>query len=178
MLLALGLDSQFGTLQGVVQCIADLKLFPNLRKEITTGILCGFCLVVSLCFAHGGGNYIFTLFDNFSGNIPLLLIAFFECIGVCYFYGIRTLARDIELMTGSKPGLYWMICWKYLSPIAMMAILVASFVQMAVSGAGYDAWIADQGTTENLSWPWWCKIMIVGLIGISAIWIPLIPLLR
>ena len=37
MLLALGLDSQFGTLQGVVQCIVDLKLFGNLPKEIMTG---------------------------------------------------------------------------------------------------------------------------------------------
>ena len=37
MLLTLGLDSQFGTLQGVVQCIVDLKLFSNVRKEIVTG---------------------------------------------------------------------------------------------------------------------------------------------
>ena len=38
MLFTLGLDSQFGTLQGVVQCASDLKLFPNLRKEILTGM--------------------------------------------------------------------------------------------------------------------------------------------
>ena len=37
MLLSLGLDSQFGTLQGVVQCVVDLKLFSNVRKEIMTG---------------------------------------------------------------------------------------------------------------------------------------------
>ncbi len=37
MLFTLGLDSQFGTLQGVIQCIIDLKMLPNVRKEITTG---------------------------------------------------------------------------------------------------------------------------------------------
>ena len=37
MLLCLGLDSQFGMLQSVVQCIVDLKMFPNVRKEIMTG---------------------------------------------------------------------------------------------------------------------------------------------
>jgi len=37
MLFTLGLDSQFGTMQGVVQCIVDLKLFPNVRKELLTG---------------------------------------------------------------------------------------------------------------------------------------------
>ena len=33
---------------------------------------------------------VFTIFDDFSGNIPLLLIALFEVIGVVYFYGLRT----------------------------------------------------------------------------------------
>ena len=90
MLLALGLDSQFGTLQGVVQCLIDLKLFKNVKKEAMTGTLCAFCFLVSLCFAQNVGAYVFTLFDDYSGNIPLLLIALFECIGVVYFYGLRT----------------------------------------------------------------------------------------
>ena len=128
MLFTLGLDSQFGTLQGVVQCFIDLKLFPNLRKEILTGkiwrkyeyrstknmivedfnkmhdslnknygnrllfvsgVICFVCLIVSLIFAQGAGNYVFTLFDNFSGSIPLLIIALCECIAVSYCYGLR-----------------------------------------------------------------------------------------
>ena len=39
MLFTLGIDSQFGTLEGVVTSIVDMKLFPNLRKEILTGIV-------------------------------------------------------------------------------------------------------------------------------------------
>ena len=34
----LGLDSQFGTVQGVIQAAVDLKLFPDsMRKEFQTG---------------------------------------------------------------------------------------------------------------------------------------------
>ena len=77
-------------IQGVVQCMIDLKLFKNMKKEVMTGTLCGFCFVVSLCFAQSVGGYVFTIFDDFSGNIPLLLIALFEVIGVVYFYGLRT----------------------------------------------------------------------------------------
>lgn len=111
MLFTLGIDSQFGTLEGVVTSIVDMKLFPNLRKEILTGtscdskkkivkklriipilcvgVICLICCMISMAFAHGAGSYVFVLFDNFSGNFPLLIIAFFECIGVSYVYGLK-----------------------------------------------------------------------------------------
>ena len=81
-------------------------------------------------------------------------------------------------MTGSKPGIYWMICWKYLSPLAMTAILVASFVQLAISGAYYEAWVAEEGDKKAQVWPWWAQILIFVLIGMSVLWIPLVALLR
>ena len=48
---------------------------------------------------------------------------------------------------------------------------------MAVNGAGYDAWIAELGGTINKPWPWWGKILIGILIGMSALWIPVVALL-
>lgn len=56
---------------------------------VITGVLCLICCTISMAFAHGAGNYVFILFDNFSGNFPLLIIAFFEVIGVSYVYGIK-----------------------------------------------------------------------------------------
>ncbi len=37
MLLMLGLGSMFGTLEGVITSVSDLKLFPWLTKPILTG---------------------------------------------------------------------------------------------------------------------------------------------
>lgn len=85
---------------------------------------------------------------------------------------------DIELMTGSRPNMYWLICWKYVAPLAMSGILLASIVEMAVSGAGYEAWDAATATKMEKEWPAWCKILIGVLISASAMWIPLVALLR
>ncbi|XP_016844202.1 sodium-dependent neutral amino acid transporter B(0)AT3 isoform X1 [Nasonia vitripennis] len=178
MLFTLGIDSQFGTLEGVVTSIVDMKLFPNLRKEILTGSICLLCCIISMAFAHGAGSYVFVLFDNFSGNFPLLIIAFFECIGVSYVYGIKRFADDIELMTGSRPGLYWLICWKYLSPLAMLSILIASFVEIVVEGSGYQAWVASKGVTERQEWPAWALVLIAVLILASILWIPIVAICR
>ncbi|CAH1367199.1 unnamed protein product [Tenebrio molitor] len=172
MLFTLGIDSQFGTLEGVVTSIVDLKVFPNLPKEILTGGICLTCCTISMAFAHGSGSYIFVLFDNYSGNFPLLIIALFECIGVAYVYGLKRFADDIEMMTGQRPGLYWLICWKYLSPLAMLSILVASFVEIAVDGSGYAAWVPSKGDTVKHEWPTWSVVLILVLVFSSIAWIP------
>ena len=39
MLLILGLDTQFGMLEGVMTPMLDAKLFPNIRVEVKTGII-------------------------------------------------------------------------------------------------------------------------------------------
>lgn len=43
-------------------------------------------------------------------------------------------AEDIQLMTGKRPHIYWMICWKYVSPSAMVIILTASWIKIFTEG--------------------------------------------
>lgn len=45
-------------------------------------------------------------------------------------------------MTGQRPNCYWLMMWRYLSPAAIVVILLASIIKMAVSGITYDAWNA------------------------------------
>ncbi len=64
--------------------LAILKFFFSLP-----GVVCVVCFAISLVFSQGAGNYIFTLFDNFAGSVPLLVIALSECLAVAYVYGLR-----------------------------------------------------------------------------------------
>lgn len=82
------------------------------------------------------------------------------------------------MMTGSRPALYWMICWKYISPAAMVTILLASFMELASSGSNYPAWVASKGITESREWPHWCIVLAIFLIVVSVIWIPVIAIAR
>lgn len=81
-------------------------------------------------------------------------------------------------MTGQRPGIYWLICWKYLSPLAMISILISSFIELAVGGSGYQAWIASAGDTETKAWPVWAVMLVLVLILSSVLWIPGVAILR
>ncbi|KAG7172289.1 Sodium-dependent neutral amino acid transporter B(0)AT3-like 2 [Homarus americanus] len=158
MLFTLGADSQFGTLEGVISSLIDLKVLPQLRKEAVSG------------------NYVFQLFDSFAGNIPLLVIGLFECLGISFIYGIKRFASDVELMCGSRPSLYWLVCWKVLSPVLMVTILTASIVKMIVEGSTYLAWDSDNGESLERQWPWWGWVVAFLLVMIPLMWIPIVPI--
>ena len=53
--------------------------------------------ILSLPFVLGNGFYLFQTFDQFSGTIPLLLIAICEYIGIAWVYGTRELVNIEDL---------------------------------------------------------------------------------
>ena len=87
MLILLGIDSEFGTLEAAIGPIMDLKIFPNMRKELVTLIVAVILLLFGLSMVSGPGFYVFQMFDDYSVVIPLLVIALFQCIGVAWVYG-------------------------------------------------------------------------------------------
>ena len=56
------------------------------------------------------------LMNVFGTGNPILFIVFVEAMAVCWFYGAERFADDIERMLGKRPGMFWIICWKYISP--------------------------------------------------------------
>ena len=66
-----------------------------------SGIICLTCCCISMMFAHGSGSYVFTIYDNFSGNIPLLVIALAQCVGVAYFYGLNRCISGFDKWFGA-----------------------------------------------------------------------------
>lgn len=177
MLLTLGLGSMFGTLEGVVTPIYDLKLVPW-RKEIITGLICLISYLVGLVFCQRSGEYWLQMFDTFSANMPLLLIAFFEVVGVSYVYGSDKFDDDIEYMISIRPGYYWRWTWRYISPALVGGIILASVVNMCLNPVGYTAWDSVKAETHVATYPSWSYIIISFLMMSSMLMIPGVFLLR
>ena len=50
-------------------------------------------------------------------------------------------AEDIKDMTGKKPWIGWRICWKYISPLALFIVLVATIYDLTEGTATYSAFV-------------------------------------
>ena len=54
-----------------------------------------------------------------ASGLSLLWICFFETIAISWFYGVNRFARNIESMIGSKPNIFWYLCWAIFAPLVM-----------------------------------------------------------
>nr|XP_039265171.1 sodium- and chloride-dependent transporter XTRP3A-like [Styela clava]XP_039265172.1 sodium- and chloride-dependent transporter XTRP3A-like [Styela clava] len=179
MLLSLGLGSMFGTIEGVVTPLCDLGI-KGIPKPALTGMICLVSCVVGLLFTCGAGNYWLNIFNDYAGSIPLLVIAFFEIVAVAWLYGIKEFNEDLKWMIGRPKSImgwilfyYFRICWVFISPVALLVVLIAFVYDIASSTLDYDAWIGD-GTIESLEYPWYGLLVIYLLLLLPTLPIPVV----
>lgn len=182
MLFSLGLSSMFGNIQGVLTPISDLKVLPKwIPNELVTGITCIICFLMALIFTLGSGNYWLEIFNSYVGALPLLIVAFFEIIGVIYIYGMKRFSDDILFMTGKRPNIYWKACWLVISPVMLLAVLIAYVALQAQTRPTYPTWNPAYELfpqTETRDYPDWVFAIIILLCVIPVISIPLVALYR
>lgn len=182
MLFSLGLSSMFGTIEGVLNPMKDLKLMPKcIPNELSTAIMCLVAFLVALIFTMASGNYWVEIFNSYVGSVPLLIIAFIEIIGVAYIYGMRNFSDDIYFMTGKRPNIFWKACWMVISPLMLLVVLVSYVVVQAQKHPTYPAWNPDYELfpkTETKPYPDWVFAIIILLSVVPVISIPLVALYR
>uniref|UniRef100_A0A8C2WQG6 Transporter n=1 Tax=Cyclopterus lumpus TaxID=8103 RepID=A0A8C2WQG6_CYCLU len=182
MLLCLGLSSLFGTIEGVVMPLKDLNVFPKKwSHELLTGVTCAVAFIICLLFAQHSGLYWVTLFDNFAGSVPLLTIGLFEMIAVVYIYGIDRFNEDLEYMVGHKPGIFWQVTWRFISPLIVLVILVFYMVTQVQEELTYLVWDPNSEEFPSLAlvpYPSWINVIIFLMAGIPSLAVPVYALCR
>ncbi|XP_046738480.1 sodium- and chloride-dependent transporter XTRP3 isoform X2 [Diprion similis] len=178
MLLALGLGSQIGILEGMLCVIFDIDLFKRVKKQYITAVVCIICFCVGLIFTTGAGEYWLKMFDSFAGTIGLVVVGLMEMVAVIYIYGHEKFTKDIEDMTGYRPGLYWQVTWRFLAPLIMVGILVSSIVCMFIKKPEYSAWDATKGMSVPTSYPSWVLVIAVIIVIAGVAPMPIVFFLR
>nr|QBP15011.1 solute carrier family 6 [Cyanea capillata] len=180
MLILLGIDSEFGTLEAAISPIYEMG-WVTMKKSRFAAICAVVMLLFGLSMVSGPGFYIFQIFDDYSVTLPLLLIALFQVVAVSWVYGNDNFANDIEYMTGSRPNIFWLLCWKYISPAALIVVFIASVVKNAQTSPTYSAFVGciqapfsplhPGSTTWNAAfeYPGWGKFLIVLVILVSTL---------
>uniref|UniRef100_A0A2K5CNY7 Transporter n=1 Tax=Aotus nancymaae TaxID=37293 RepID=A0A2K5CNY7_AOTNA len=139
MLLALGLDSSMGGMEAIITGLADdFQVLKRHRKLFTFGVTFSTFLLALFCITKGG-IYVVTLLDTFAAGTSILFAVLMEAIGVSWFYGVDRFSNDIQQMMGFRPGLYWRLCWKFVSPAFLLFVVVVSIINF--KPLSYDDYI-------------------------------------
>lgn len=170
MLLTLGLDSQFASIETITTTIQDL--FPKAMKRMRIPITLGCCLILFLlglvCVTQAGIYWVH-LIDHFCAGWGILIAAILEIAGIIWIYGGNRFIEDIEMMIGAKRWLFWLwwrACWFVITPILLSAILVWSLVKFhrpEYADIPYPDWGVALG---------WCMIIF------CIIWIPIMGIIK
>lgn len=161
MLLSLGLSTMFATLTTIITSCADA--FPNqIRKHQTafTGLICLALFVGGLPMVTQGGIYILTMFDDFAGTYALLISSITEMLVISWVYGIDNFCTDIKLMINRDVGKFWRLCWQFISPALLSAVLIATLASWKTS------------KLDDYQFPSWTNYVAAILIVSSCIFLP------
>uniref|UniRef100_A0A3B1IIJ0 Transporter n=1 Tax=Astyanax mexicanus TaxID=7994 RepID=A0A3B1IIJ0_ASTMX len=166
MLLCLGLDSEFAMVEVAVTCIMDgfgvkvLRVFK--RKELLVLVVCLVGFLLGIPHITRGGIYVFQLMDHYTAVVSLMFLAFFEVFAVTVIFGVPRICVMVENMLGKRPNLYFRVCWKFLSPMLVLGILISSIIQYTPARYG-----------KSYTYPLWAEVLGWFISLISIIWIPL-----
>ncbi|KAK2570433.1 Sodium- and chloride-dependent GABA transporter 1 [Acropora cervicornis] len=136
MLIMLGLDSQFGRVEVLASCIIQQHSSALSRfRELVVLLICV------------GGVYVFNLLETFSAGVSLFFIVLMELVVVGWIYGAERFSHDVEDMIGRPISRWWFFCWKFISPLSVLGVLV--FRLITLPGIKY----------EDYAYPLWGEIL-------------------
>uniref|UniRef100_A0A8C5WII2 Solute carrier family 6 member 2 n=1 Tax=Leptobrachium leishanense TaxID=445787 RepID=A0A8C5WII2_9ANUR len=154
MLLTLGIDSAMGGMEAVITGLADDFSILKRHRKLFTFLVSTLTFLIALLCITNGGIYVLTLLDTFAAGTSILFAVLIEAIGVSWFYGVDRFSDDIYRMLGFRPGLYWRLCWKFVSPAFLLFVVIVSittYKPLTYDEYKFPSWANQTGWAVALS---------------------------
>jgi len=143
------------------------------HREVFVACLLGGIYLCALPTCSYGGKDLVAMLNMFGSSTPILLVVFIETVGVFWFYGVSRFCDDVEMMIGERPGLFWRICWQFISPIFLLVILLFTVWDYCTGGLiPFKEGLKAQPSPSWLGLLGWCMTMS------SLIWIPIFAIYK
>lgn len=130
LLLLLGLDSQFLTLEGFITAVLDE--WPHVwrrKREILVGLVSIASFIIGLSCVTEGGLHVFIFMDSYAASgVVLWCVIFSECVAYSWGVGMDGLGSIIHDMTENYPNIWWKFCWSVAIPVACACMLFVEFI--------------------------------------------------
>nr|XP_034981990.1 sodium-dependent neutral amino acid transporter B(0)AT3-like [Zootoca vivipara] len=174
MLFSLGISSMFGLVQSILTPLTESRIVSRyICKEAVCGLLCLTAFLLGLLFALRSGSYWLEMFDSYAGTLPLLIIIFFEVVGISFIYGMKRFSADVEDMIGRPLKGYWKATWLFFSPVIMFLIFL-SYV-LVEPPSSYNTWDPNYvhfPAKESKKYPTWAVTISIMLEAGPCLMIP------
>ncbi|XP_049582191.1 sodium- and chloride-dependent GABA transporter 2-like isoform X2 [Syngnathus scovelli] len=154
MLILLGLDTQFVSMEVVLTSIADL--FPRVlrrpgRWERFLLLFCLTCFCPQLFMITEGGMYVFQIIDYYACNgACILFLCVFESLAMGWIFGAEQVYGIIANMTGERANPYFKMCWLCLTPLVSLGSFTYSLVEY--QPLTYNRWYVYPTWAYVLGW--------------------------
>ncbi|KAL1022368.1 hypothetical protein UPYG_G00025760 [Umbra pygmaea] len=167
MVIMLGLDTQFVSLEALMTSVADL--YPSFvqrgyRRELLLLMVCVVCFLLGLVMVTPGGLYVFQVYDHYScSGASLLLLSIFQSVAVGWVYGPDRFNDNIKHMIGYSPMPFFRLCWRYLTPAVCTGTFVFSLVRWSPLSLGKG--LVAPGWATALGW-----LLTLSSVSLLPIW--------
>lgn len=130
MVLMLGLDSQFCTIEGFITAVSDeWPKYLRKHKELFILIVCVLSYLVGLSCVTEGGMYVFQVLDTYAASgMCLISLIMFECLAISWGFGADRWYDCVKEMIGYYPFFWWKLCWKFITPITCFSVFMFNVV--------------------------------------------------
>uniref|UniRef100_G3NXL6 Uncharacterized protein n=1 Tax=Gasterosteus aculeatus TaxID=69293 RepID=G3NXL6_GASAC len=89
--------------------------------------------------------------------------------------------EDLVFMVGYKPGIFWQVTWRFISPLIVLVILIFYMVTQTQKELTYLVWDPESEEFPALAsvpYPSWINAVVFLLAGVPSLAVPVYALCR